>query len=132
MTFDRISFNHFFLEVKDIIEPRFLPFINPETQMFFKSGSVYFAMTFDTGSAYLAMMIGKDKATNIEGMRNLIKQLRDGKIRFLRFGTYSKNKRMLALFRYIQATQLREVEKYYKDGDSLIEFELDLDAIDRL
>ena len=128
--FDKISFNHFFLETKTLIDARWVPFINPETQTFFKSGSVYFALSFNPGNVYVNLMVGKE-SDNAEGMRGLIKELKQSGVRFLRFGTYSKNKRILALYRYIQAQFVKQIDNYYNDGDAYVEYELDLDATAR-
>lgn len=130
MSVDRISFNHFFNEVKGILEPKWWIYINPETQCFFKAESIYVAITFNQNSAYINLMVGKE-SNNIEGMRAFIKEMKQSGIRFMSFGTFSKNRRVIALYRYMQCAFVKETPNYYSDGDSYVEYSLDLDATSR-
>jgi hypothetical protein len=125
MNFDRINFNHFFLEVKNIMDPKWFRYINPEIQTYWKSHSVYFALEGNGTEVYLCMMQGKDK-DNIQGMRELIKYLKINGVKTLRFATYAKNRRMLVLFKYIEANYTKTISKYYEDGDDLVEYVLEL------
>lgn len=130
MSFDKISFNHFYIEIKNIMDPRFFTYINPEIQSFWKAESCYFALTINNGEVYVNMLVGKEK-DNIEGMRALIKEVKVNGIKTLRFGTFSKNTRMFALYRYIGATKTRTIEKYYADGDDYVEYVLEIDKAKR-
>jgi hypothetical protein len=126
---ERIEFPHFFMETKNLIEPRFMTFINPYTQAFFKSDNIYLALTLNTNSVYVNMMVGK--GDNNKGLRDLIKSLKENNTRFLRFGTYSKNERMISLFKYMEASFVKQIDDYYSDHDAIVEYELDLDASSR-
>ena len=130
MSFDKISFSHWFIETKDIIEQRFLPFINPETQEFFKCGSIYLALTFNAQHVYLNMLIGKEK-DNSEGLREFISACKRAGIKIIRFGTYAKNTKMIRMFKYIKATEINRIDNFYIDGDALIEYELNIEETKR-
>ncbi len=128
---DKITFNHFFIETKNLIDSNSLPFINPESQVFFKASDVYFALSFNGNKVYINFMVGKGK-NNLDGMRILIKELKANKVKFVLFGTSENNKKMLAIAKYIESSFVQRFENYYADGSTYIEYELDLDATGRL
>lgn len=127
MSFDKISFEHWYIETKDIMEHKWFTFISPQSQTFYKSENIYLALTFTGNEAYVNMVIGKE-SNNVAGFRRLIKECQNGHIKFLRFGTFGKNKRMLALYRYCGAKFVKEITNSYADGDSYVEYLLDLNA----
>lgn len=129
MSFDRISFSHFYLEVKNIMDPKWFKVLNPEVQSFWKSDSCYYALTIGNSEIYVIMLQGKDK-NNIAGMRALIKEAKLNNINTLRFGTYSKNKKMLSLFKYIEASYVRTIKSYFEDDD-LVEYTLNISESSR-
>ena len=130
ITFDRISFNHFYTEIKNIIPKEWFALINPETQSFWKCENVYYALTVGDGKIHINMIIEQNQ-NNIQGLRGLIKQCKFWGIKTLTFGTASDNLRMQKLYKYIGATHLNTIKNAYGVGDSWEEYSLDLTTAKR-
>ena len=128
--FDKIDFNHFFIESKGLIEPSWFPFLNPHIQSFFKSDSIYIALTFNQNSAYVNLLVGNEK-NNIQGMRIFIKEMKNSGIRYMNFGCPSKHKKMITLYKYLKCTFIKEIPNSYPDGDSYMQYQLDFEATGR-
>lgn len=127
---ESITFNHFFIETKSFITERYLPFLNPNSQTFWKGDNVYYALTQGNGYIYVNMMAGKE-ANNINGLRELIKSLKQSNIPILKFGTFEGNTKILTFYKYIGAEFKNKIDNYYKDGTALLEYELHLPTAKR-
>ena len=46
MKLDRINFDHFMIEVKDIIKPEHIALLNPNMQVYYKLGHIYLALFY--------------------------------------------------------------------------------------
>lgn len=126
---DRIDYTHFTLETKYDMEKKWIGFINPHDMSFYTSHHVYFALSFrNNDEIYVNMVQGTGQETNyIEGLRCFIKWSRMAGAKTIRFGTYSKNFKMLTFYRYIKAKYVKTVDNYYDDGDSYVEYLMNLE-----
>jgi hypothetical protein len=130
MTFDQITHTHFYLETKGKIEPKFEVHINPNTQLFYKSDNVYYAITFiDSKTIYLNLVIGKNKDT-ASGLRNFIKWAKMAGVEHIIFGT-CEDSPTLSLYKYMRAQFLRKINNFFIDGGNYVEYVLHLNETNR-
>jgi hypothetical protein len=72
------------------------------------------------------MVQGTGEINYVDGLRNFIRWAKMCGAKTIRFGTYSKNTKMLTFYKYIKAKQTNTIENYYDDGDSYVEFVLNV------
>lgn len=112
---EKISFNHFFTETKNIITPELYRTINPEAMFFFKSHKTYLALQNSHDSIIVAMAIG----TGLEFVHDLRNEAHNLGFPFVKFITSVENIKVKAIARYAKGIETGIIKDYYgvgKDG----------------
>ncbi len=129
---EKISWDVFHTMTKYNMPEVFGQFVNKETQSFWMVWPNMFYAITDLGNntLYLNMMVGTHN-NNADGLRALIKALKQSGVKTLKFGTYEGNDKILAFYKYIKATFVKRTDNYYKDGKALLDYQLDLETCTR-
>lgn len=127
--FDRISFEHFSIETKYKINAdgrNWGIFINPNDQFFYTSRNCYFSLSFPNQDEIFVNLVIGTESNNVLGMRDFVKWADLIGKKYIRFGTFSKNKLNVTIYRYLGAEKVKEVPNFYEDEDSYVEYLLDI------
>lgn len=119
---NKISFEHFFIETKDLLTESLYRKLNPNTMAFFKSGDVYLALMNQYDTLIIAMAVGKGDTF----MHDILKECRKFNFGFVKFITSVKNTRVQTLAKYWHAQEVGREKDYYGPGEDGIEYEINI------
>jgi hypothetical protein len=123
---DRITFEHFFLEVRDDISPVHLKVINPNMMSFFKIDNVYVALTSEDKKLLIHFAINTGKKHRYDWLEKLKKEADDSKIRSIMFYTSVNNGPVHKLAAKWECDLVNKIDNFYADGDDAFVYEYKL------
>lgn len=123
---DKITFEHFFIEVKGSIKKEHLILLNPNIMQFYKVQNVYVALSINEKSLVVNFALNTGKEKGGDWMKDLQEEaLRNGLEKVV-WHTSSENKVVQGIAKRLGLKQIDLVKNYYADGTDAIVYEQEL------
>lgn len=124
MILQKISFEHFYMEVIDYIDPAYARMLNPYIMTYFKCGNIYLALTLsDVLTINFAIKTGKSPKSDKNWVDILINECKKVKVDKISFITSINNKIVRNIAEKYGCKTLKVEEGYYPDGSDAIIYE---------
>jgi len=126
MKLDRINFDHFMIEVKDIIKPEHIALLNPNMQVYYKLGHIYLALYVFNSKLTVEFAINTGKKNEGDWVGKIIEDAKKSGMTSIIFLTAEGNTSVNQIAHKIGAKEEKRIENYYSTGETCIQYELSL------
>ena len=123
MALEKITFDHFFIEVKGHIDKNHIVLINPNTMNFFKLDNIYLALSVPNNKLVVNFSINTGKGEGGDWRAELLREATRSKLDGIIFYTSENNKIVQNIAKKWKMKQIDTIPDFYSDGDAAFVYE---------
>lgn len=123
MYLDEITFQHFFLEVKQAVSKDLLEIVNPNIMKFFKYGNIYLALSNPSDKLVVNFAINTGKKNEGDWVEEMRKFAIRQKFKGIIFHTSESNKIVQNIANSRGCKLVDTIDDYYANGEKMLVFE---------
>ncbi len=121
---DKISFEHFFIEVKESVASKDLKFINPNAMAFFKMGHIYLALSQPKNKLIVNYALNTGKDQNRDWTADIKKEAEISGCESIIFYTSEHNKIVQNIAARWKMEKIDTIKDFYGVGEASFVYEL--------
>lgn len=126
MLIDSIPFIHFFIEVKELIQPQDFILLNPYRQIYLKIGNIYIALGIDEKILTVEFAINTGKKNSIDWTQEIYNLAKEKEMEKIVLHTAEDNYIVQNIAKNWKFKQTMITTNYYNNAKNRLTYELNL------